>query len=149
MSRFGPFHDDRLQVLLLGPGFGESVLVRVPGDPPGWLVVDSLLSDRRHGAHSAVLQALEELNAEPDIVVLTHAHADHAAGMDLIVERFAERATFGLLRIRLDEVASAKVRSAAQGIETAAALRAIDQLPDDRRWDLEPGRRNLGGATVA
>ena len=149
MTRFGSLQDDHLQVLLLGPGFGESVIVRAPGDPPGWLVVDSLLNDRRHGGRSAVLEALEDLGAEPDLVVLTHAHADHAAGMDLIVERFRERAQFGLLRMSFDDVASARVRSAAQGVETAAALRAVDLLPESRRWHLAPGRRSLGDATVA
>lgn len=148
MTRFGKLAPDRLQVLLLGPGFGESVVVRVPGEPPGWMVVDSLLSDRRGEARCAPLEVLDDLGAEPDLVLLTHAHADHAGGMASIVERFRERASFGALQVGVDGVASAHVRDAAQAAEAAAALRAVAQLPSDRRWDLHGEPRQLGEGTV-
>jgi beta-lactamase superfamily II metal-dependent hydrolase len=148
VTSFGKLAPDRLQVLLLGPGFGESVLVRVPGDPAGWMVVDSLLSDRRGRAWSAPLSVLEDLGAEPDLVLLTHAHADHAGGMASIVERFGERAAFGALDVDVKTVASARVRAAAQRAEAAAALRAMAQLPTGRRWDLHGAPRALGEGTV-
>lgn len=148
MTRFGKLTPDRLQVLLLGPGFGESVVVRVPGDPPGWMVVDSLLSDRRGEAQCVPLSVLEDLGAEPDLVLLTHAHADHAGGMASIVERFRERAAFGALEMDVRTAASAHVRQAVQRAEAAAALRAIAQLPTGQRWDLHGMPRALGEGTV-
>jgi beta-lactamase superfamily II metal-dependent hydrolase len=148
VTGFGKLAPDRLQVLLLGPGFGESVVVRVPGDPPGWMVVDSLLSNRRGQARCTPLEILDDLSVEPDLVLLTHAHADHAGGMALIVERFRKHASFGALQVGVDSVASTHVRGAAQAVEAAAALRAIAQLPSDRRWDLHGEPRQLGEGTV-
>lgn len=148
MNRFGELRPDCLQVVLLGPGFGESVLVRVPGVPAGWLVVDSLLSDRRGEARCAVLDALDELGAEPDLVLLTHAHSDHAGGMDSLVERFCNRALFGAVKIDLGTTHNARMRAAAQGQEVAAALRAINQLPEERRWDLDAPPALLGTGSV-
>jgi hypothetical protein len=135
-------------VVLLGPGYGESALVRVPGSPAGWMVVDSLLWDRRGEARCAVLEAMQEVGVEPDLVLLTHPHADHAAGMDVLVEQFTERTAFGALEVDLKMVASAKVTAAAQGQEVGAALRAIRQLPDARRWDLSAEPVRLGDASV-
>lgn len=148
MTRFGTYAPDRLQVLLLGPGFGESVVVRVPGEPPGWMVVDSLLSDRRGQARCLPLEVLDDLGAEPDLVLLTHAHSDHAGGMAQVVERFRERTVVGALQLDADTTASARVRKAAQVAEAAAALRAIAQLPASRRWDLHGEPRPLGEGTV-
>lgn len=148
MTRFGTYAPDQLQVLLLGPGFGESVVVRVPGEPPGWMVVDSLLSDRRGQARCMPLEVLDDLGAEPDLVLLTHTHADHAGGMAHVVERFRERAVVGALEVDADTTVSASVRKAAQAAEAAAALRAIAQLPANRRWDLHAGPRPLGDGTV-
>jgi Metallo-beta-lactamase superfamily len=149
VTRFGELAHDRLQVLLLGPGYGESVLVRVPGKPPGWMVVDSLLAKRRGQTWCGPLRALEELDAEPDLVLLTHSHLDHVAGMTLLVERFGHRAAFGALDdVELGHVASAKVRESAQRAEAGAALRAIAGLPSDNRWDLHAGPQPLGEGRV-
>lgn len=148
MTSFGRLTPDELQVLLLGPGFGESALVRIPGEPAGWMVVDSLLSERRGEARCAPLDVLLDLGVEPDLVLLTHAHADHAGGMTSLVEHFRERALFGALDLDLRAVASAHVREAAQRTEAAAALRAIAQLPAGQRWDLHGAPRRLGEGTV-
>jgi hypothetical protein len=68
--------------------------------------------------------------------------------MDILVERFRDRAAFGMLDLDFGTVASAKVRAAAQGQEVAAALRAIRQVPKDRRWDLGSGPVPLGDGSV-
>jgi hypothetical protein len=93
-----------------------------------------------------VLEVLEDLSVEPDLVMLTHAHADHAGGMDSLVERFRERAAFAALDLDLEAVASSKVRKAAQGQETAAALRAIRLAPQS--WDLAAAPRSIGRGTL-
>jgi hypothetical protein len=68
--------------------------------------------------------------------------------MDLIVERFGMNATFGALEVDSSVARSARVRDAVKGKEAAAALRAIGQLPAERRWDLHAGPRALGEGVV-
>lgn len=73
--------DDLLYVFVLGPGTGESILIRGPGG--GWLVIDSF----RHGKDrvSAARSILSHYNGTPELIVLTHPHKDHFEGMiDLI-----------------------------------------------------------------
>jgi beta-lactamase superfamily II metal-dependent hydrolase len=148
LTRLEGLNRELVQVILLGPGFGESVLVRVPGNPPGWLVADSFLSDRRGSARSGVLDVLEQLEAEPDLVLLTHPHADHSGGMAALVEQFNSRAAFGVLQVDFATSTSARVRRAAEGVETAAALRALTLVQPANRWDLNGPARELGEGTV-
>lgn len=138
----------RLIVVLLGPGYGESVLVRVPGAPARWLVIDSLLDARADGGTTPVTDALKHFDAEPDLVLLTHPHADHAAGMSRLVETYEERARFGLLDADFASVASGRVQKAAEGVEVSNAIRAIERLPVERRWDLVGPPVALGDGEV-
>lgn len=73
--------DAHLLVLVFGPGTGELILVRAPGNH--WLVVDGC---RKQGRTWYAQKALEHYGATPAIVVLTHPHRDHAGGVAEVVE---------------------------------------------------------------
>src|SRR5260370_29276874 len=61
----------RLYLFVFGPGFGESIVLRVP--PNDWIVVDSCrIADRAAAQH-----VLSHYKGELSCVVLTHPHRDH------------------------------------------------------------------------
>jgi len=73
--------DDLLYLIVYGPGFGESVLLR---DPAGtWVVVDGCLTNHK----SCPAELLDEHDASWSGVVLTHPHVDHVLGLDRVLER--------------------------------------------------------------
>jgi len=81
----GPPEDDEFEIILLGPGYGESIVLHVGNGV--WVVVDSCLDrDGRPGA----LRYLEGIGLEPAqsvaLIVATHWHDDHIRGMARLVE---------------------------------------------------------------
>lgn len=86
-----------LSIAVFGPGFGESIVLRVgTADGAEWAVVDSARREREGGSTiNPALKVLENCDAYPSLVVLTHPHEDHAGGMAHVVERAADGATVG------------------------------------------------------
>jgi beta-lactamase superfamily II metal-dependent hydrolase len=71
--------EGRLYVFVFGPGYGESVAVRVP--PDEWLVIDSC----RIAKQAAALHVLRRYGGKLALLLLTHRHRDHYRGfVDLI-----------------------------------------------------------------
>ena len=70
-----------LYVVVFGPGFGESIVLRSPEDK--WLIVDSCEKDGRVPA----VELLDHHNATWDCAVLTHPHVDHGMGFDEIINK--------------------------------------------------------------
>jgi beta-lactamase superfamily II metal-dependent hydrolase len=69
----------QLYVFVFGPGYGESVAVRVP--PHDWLVIDSC----RIAKQAAALHVLRRYGGNLTVLLLTHRHKDHYRGfVDLI-----------------------------------------------------------------
>lgn len=77
--------DREVEVSLIGPGYGECVVVHLGANR--WMVVDSCL-DRDTG-RAAALVHLEEMGIDPgshvDLVVCTHWHDDHVRGISAIL----------------------------------------------------------------
>lgn len=77
-----------MELLLFGPGYGECLLVYLGAGE--WLIIDSCLD--RNGDQPA-LQHLERIGATPEtdvrLVVASHWHDDHIAGLGQVVERCA------------------------------------------------------------
>ncbi len=71
--------NDRLYVFVVGPGFGESIIVRVP--PAHWLVVDSC----KPGERAAALEFLTRFDGVCACAVLTHRHRDHYPGFSQVL----------------------------------------------------------------
>jgi hypothetical protein len=79
--------DDTIEVSLFGPGYGESCLIHFTGGD--WMIVDSCL-DQRSG-QNPTLAYLDRIGVAADsavrLVVASHAHDDHIAGLADIVEK--------------------------------------------------------------
>lgn len=65
---------DRLYMFVIGPGFGESVVIRVP--PDHWVVIDSC----KPGERAAALEVLSRYSGQCACAILTHQHRDHYPG---------------------------------------------------------------------
>ena len=80
------------ELTLLGPGYGESVVLHV-GDG-AWILVDSCIDKDKT---PRALRYLESIGVDPaeavDLIVATHWHDDHIRGMAQLVES-CSRATF-------------------------------------------------------
>jgi beta-lactamase superfamily II metal-dependent hydrolase len=75
-----------LSVVVFGPGFGESIVIRIDADPePLWAVVDSARRQRSGVAVNPAQELLSTHEVAPELVVLTHSHLDHCGGMAEIV----------------------------------------------------------------
>jgi beta-lactamase superfamily II metal-dependent hydrolase len=86
--------DDMVQVIVLGKGVGESILIRLHADE--WVIIDSF---RSSGGRPAALSYLEQRGVDPrtgvTAIVLTHLHADHSDGIyDLVHD--CSNATFSM-----------------------------------------------------
>lgn len=86
--------EDLVEVIVLGKGVGESILIRLHADE--WVIIDSF---RSRGGRPAALEYLTERGVDPSqevtAIVLTHLHADHSDGVDdLLLE--CSKATFSM-----------------------------------------------------
>ncbi len=72
--------DDRLYMFVFGPGFGESIAIRIP--PNDWVVVDSCLV----GGSAAAKHPIAQYGGQLSCLVLTHPHRDHYPGFDSLLE---------------------------------------------------------------
>ncbi len=80
--------DELLYLVLFGPDYGESIVLRIPPDAEGgaasWIVIDSLERADDDGTWRPALELLGATNHWA-AVVLTHPHDDHAAGMNALL----------------------------------------------------------------
>jgi hypothetical protein len=142
-----------LYTFVFGPGFGESIVVRVP--PDQWLVVDSLRRQTRSEDVNPAVGLLTKHKARASAVALTHPHEDHGQGLLHILERRLPNTPVGCLdptmRIprRNSEPDATRVLDQAS---LAAGLKRIQRI-----WATEPGSKwellansscRMGAATV-
>ena len=85
----GPPAPDEPEVTIIGPGFGESIVVHV-GDGR-WMIVDSCIDAQGERETPAAISYLESIHVNPeaqvDLVATTHWHRDHVRGLAEIVRR--------------------------------------------------------------
>jgi beta-lactamase superfamily II metal-dependent hydrolase len=106
-----------LSIVVFGPGFGESLVVRAAGEAgPRWAVVDSARRERAGSSVNPAGALLAEQTASPTLVVLTHSHLDHTSGLAEIVDGLRPGATIGCVEPLL----------------TAPSPHAPAEDPDDR-----------------
>lgn len=138
LSDLSPFGDE-LVLLVIGPGFGESVLVRWP--PNEWLVVDSCHRVAGDAERHPAIDALVKFDARPAAVALTHPHLDHTGGFASVVARRRDGALVGWLAEPERDVwwATPSGERAARHGDTEHALAAIERVWEDdpaSRWEL-------------
>lgn len=76
---------EEFEVTLLGPGYGESIVLHTGGD--SWVIVDSCING---AGNPRALEYLDSIGVDPTrsvhLIVATHWHDDHIRGMGKLVE---------------------------------------------------------------
>jgi len=116
-----------MHLLVLGPGTGESVILRVP--PGDWLVVDSF---RRGDSGHVAARTLRRLRVRPRAVALTHPHEDHADGFVELIDLQDDGGIVGCYEPLLRADAWRGSPDAARQLEQDAAESAIAAIA--RAW---------------
>lgn len=83
--------EDEIEVSIIGPGFGESILIHYGGNK--WIIVDSCWDAENNCA--GPLAYLQSIGVSPDnvfLIVATHWHDDHVRGIADIYSRCANAA---------------------------------------------------------
>lgn len=143
-------HAAHLVLVLIGPGFGESALVRAPG--ADWIVVDGC----EHAGESLPARFLAGLGARAAAVVLTHPHDDHVRGLPAVYELTAPDALLGCYAPlvgpsspwRTARDPQAELIRGSREHALATIQDRWERVPSSR-WDLVSGcTRSVGGATL-
>ena len=72
--------EDQIQIIVFGPGFGESILLHLGNR--NWFIIDSCLNDEESPAAISLLKNMGvNVANEVKLVVATHLHADHTGGL--------------------------------------------------------------------
>jgi beta-lactamase superfamily II metal-dependent hydrolase len=143
---------DHLHLVVLGPGRGEAIAVRVP--PTYWLAVDSAEVATPSG-YVPAFRLLEQLEFKSAALVLTHPHRDHTAGFAELVNEH-QHGPIGCSRCWTGLDAPASDPDDADAVlvrgRTEAAIAAVQDRwarQPDTEWDLVQGAvRELGDARV-
>lgn len=89
-SKLSKIEDDAVNVIVFGPGFGESIALYVPH--LGWGVIDSCTYKKSNISLNPALEFLKTQNVSSlAFIVLTHPHRDHFQGLSQIIDHFLGR----------------------------------------------------------
>ncbi|PQP35636.1 hypothetical protein C6A37_01355 [Desulfobacteraceae bacterium SEEP-SAG9] len=78
---------DEIELTFFGPGFGESIVVFIPGI--GWGIIDSCEFEvSGHKLVPPLEYLISQKVNEIEFLVLTHPHADHFKGMEQIIRQY-------------------------------------------------------------
>ena len=122
---------DRLYLFVLGPGKGESVLLRIP--PGQWVIIDSFKQEGIAVAHEVISRYDESVAA----MILTHPHEDHCSGFIDLIDLYSEAIIGGVLPGAAggDEAFPADAYRAL----SKSAIPTFDRITD--AWNVDPHRR--------
>jgi len=124
-------------VAVFGPGFGESIAVRVP--PEHWIVIDSLGEPRSDPTEIPALELVRTVGESTDAVIMTHPHADHAIGIDRLVMEHVS-GPIGCAPLWLD-TAEASLEDNDREKQLEAARKNKAQRAIAARWEDDPSTR--------
>ena len=138
---------DLLYMLVIGPGTGETTLLRVP--PDQWLIIDSFKCAKRPAAEWIV----RKYGGQVAAIVLTHPHHDHFLGILELIDLYPS-AKLGCVHPKDSGPAGPVTPSPVTALKQGAKVtydRVWDewQRNDFRRWATFRGRsHNVSDATV-
>ncbi|MDX6256631.1 MAG: hypothetical protein QOJ11_2965 [Frankiales bacterium] len=135
--------DDEVEVTVLGPGYGECVLVHVGGR---WMVIDSYetATGEQHPALKYLEFRLVPLTAVQWLVA-THWHDDHVGDFDRLVERLPDIPIVVSAAMDQGELLSGLLRipSAEHRSNGVAVFQRVSEIADDRDSGLEFGKAGV------
>jgi hypothetical protein len=132
---------DELELSLLGPGWGECVLVHLGGGV--WITIDSCVDNSSAEYRSLALSYLNQIGVAADqsvmLVLCTHWHDNHIGGLAQIVDH-CQQADFFLSSALQDEQFAAMVRAYQKGALVAggSGVTEIDRIFDCLRRSRRP-----------
>jgi beta-lactamase superfamily II metal-dependent hydrolase len=87
MSNLVAPKDEEIEISIFGPGYGECILIHVPGGD--WFIVDSCInSNTKNPAAIDYLSSIGvDLSTKVKLIVATHWHDDHIRGLSDTVKR--------------------------------------------------------------
>ncbi len=139
---------DQLEVSLFGPGFGESILVHIPGGQ--WFVIDSCPDA---GATPVALRYLEGMGVdaagEVSLIVASHWHWDHVRGISALVKACSSAEVFISAALATRDLfafahASQYMASAPKAVkELYETAKYIQESPKSRVLNIAQGRLPL------
>lgn len=89
-SILNPPEKDEIEITLFGPGYGESIVLKIPDE--GWFVIDSCKTKINNSTIVPALAYLRALSVNSlAAVILTHPHEDHYLGLEEIINEFKGR----------------------------------------------------------
>lgn len=140
----GPPAPDELEISVMGPGFGESIVCHLGADE--WFIVDSCIEPGQ--ARPAPLNYLEALGVDPTtavkLVVATHWDQDHIRGLGDVVQA-CKTADFCCAKAFVNEEFQFYIDEMSLGTKDRGVKdiqRAFDAVADSGRTCLQaiPGR---------
>jgi hypothetical protein len=142
-------HPDLFYAIVFGPGFGESIVLRIP--PSHWVVVDGLIVDDV----SPAAELLSALDVEWSGVVLTHDHEDHAPGLASVLSLNGSGpigcATPFVLSDRQRRESADGKKLFDEGLSEDTLAKIDQRWTDDpaTKWELKSGEsRQIGNADL-
>ena len=135
--------------MVLGPGNGEALLLKVP--PNQFVIIDSFLRPKQSTGACPVLELFDRMGGELSCAILTHSHADHAEGFERVAGRCA--GPIGVVEMFLPNSAGKWDAVALQrrGLIHTALNAINDRWETDKttRWPLQAGdQKQINGATL-
>ncbi|MGV8124657.1 MAG: MBL fold metallo-hydrolase [Candidatus Xenobiia bacterium LiM19] len=131
-----PLNSDQLYIAVLGPGFGESILIRVP--PSYWAVIDSTT----RGSSVLPNTMLHEADAKDVVgIALTHPHMDHGSGLHELIDHYPDLKWLACIEAWLPEAPPTHDLShdytRGRVKQTLERIRSAWYARPEIRWDLK------------
>jgi beta-lactamase superfamily II metal-dependent hydrolase len=128
-----PPQDDQIEVSLLGPGYGESIVVHLGHGQ--WCIVDSCLNRSKTPAQLEYLKTIGiNVGSAVSLVVATHWHDNHVGGIGQVLRECSSAEFVCSVALRTDEfIELTKLRDPTLRISSGVnEFRQIMQVLDGR-----------------
>lgn len=126
-----------LEIFVLGPSYGESILIKPPDED--WLVFDCFSLSKNVGP----LIFLKHFpNANVSAITISHPHLDHISGIERMIETFPSAVIgcyFPFLKVSRENYLGEKVVSSSRALLGLSAISTAWQDDPQRVWNLFKG----------